>query len=79
MVDKNLFIYLTRSSGHDLGDAAEAMGMTRSQLSRRLSGEIPFRDNEMASWMALVGCTNAGPVFFPHLCAGQDPHNGVVP
>lgn len=64
MVDRNLFEFVTKSTGHSLDEAAEAMGLSRSGLSRRLNGEIQFRHDEMAKWLQLTGTKDAGPVFF---------------
>lgn len=65
MIDKNLFIYLTKKAGYTIGDVAERLGLPLSGLYKRLNGEIEFRRDEMEAWMTLVGVTNAGPVFFP--------------
>ena len=81
MVDKELFIYLTRKAGYRLQDAAKAMGLKPNALSQRLNGKTPFKLKEMEAWMELVGCDNAGPVFFPRLCRGRlpaDPPGTVV-
>lgn len=69
MVDKNLFVYLTKKSGHSLGEAAEAMRLSPPSLSKRLSGATSFRQSEMEAWMVLAGVTDAGPVFFPAFVA----------
>lgn len=65
MIDKNLFIYLTKKAGFSTGEMAEHLGLPPSALYKRLNGEIEFRRDEMEKWMILVGVTNAGPVFFP--------------
>lgn len=65
MIDRALFEYLTKKSGHTMAEAAEAMGFSLSGLSRRLSGGTEFRRDEMEAWMLLCGVTDAGPVFFP--------------
>lgn len=70
MVDKNLFVYLTKSTGHTLTEAAAAMHLPLSALNRRLNGHIEFRGAEMRAWMALTGTTDAGPVFFL-VCCGK--------
>lgn len=65
MIDKNLFIYLTKKAGYSTGEVAEKLGLPPSGLYKRINGEIEFRRDEMEAWMALVGVANAGPVFFP--------------
>lgn len=65
MIDKNLFIYLTKKAGFSIADVAERLGLPLSGLYKRLNGEIEFRRDEMEAWMAMVGVTDAGPVFFP--------------
>lgn len=68
MVDKNLFVYLTKSTGHSLAEAAAAMNLPVSSLNRRLNGHVAFKAPEMEAWMKLTGVTDAGPVFFPLSC-----------
>ncbi|MBR5845530.1 MAG: hypothetical protein IKY65_04655 [Rikenellaceae bacterium] len=68
-IDVNLFIYLTKASGHDLSDVAELWGVGVSAVYKRLKGEVELRRSEMDSWMRLVGVTDAGPVFFSGLVA----------
>lgn len=70
-VDKNLFIYITKSTGHTLGEAAAAMGLKIPGLSRRLNGFIPFKVCECEAWMKFVGVTDAGPIFFPGVVADK--------
>lgn len=65
MIDKNLFLYLTKKAGHTVETVAEHLGLPLSSLYKRLNGEIEFRRDEMEAWMTLVGVRNAGPVFFP--------------
>lgn len=73
MVDRLLFQYISKTKGFSLGDIAEHLGLSRSQLSRRLNGQIEFRRDEMQKWCELVGCTNLVPVFFPDLARQADP------
>ena len=68
-LDVNLFIYLTKASGHDLNDVAAVWGVNLGAVYRRLKGEVEIRRSEMDSWMRLVGVTDAGPVFFSGLVA----------
>lgn len=65
MIDKNLFIYLTKKAGYSIGEVAEKLGLPLSGIYKRINGEIEFRRDEMEAWMSLVGVVNAGPVFFP--------------
>ena len=65
MIDKNLFIYLTKRAGKTLQDVADLWEVPRSSVSKRLNGEVEIKRDEMEKWMELVGVTNAGPVFFP--------------
>jgi hypothetical protein len=68
-IDKNLFVYLTKRAGHTLQDVADLWGVGSSGVTKRLNGEVEIRRSEMESWMRLVGCTDAGPVFFAGLVA----------
>lgn len=72
MIDKNLFIYLTKRAGKDLQDVADLWGLPRSAVSKRLNGEVEIKRDEMEKWMKLVGVTNAGPIFFPNLVADME-------
>lgn len=66
MLDKNLFVYLTKKAGYTLQDVAELWQLENvSGVYKRLNGEIELRRSEMESWMALVGVKDAGPIFFP--------------
>ncbi len=69
MADKNLFIYITKSAGHSVAEAAAAMKLSGPSLSKRLNGQVPFRASEIEAWMAFVGVMDAGPVFFPDCVA----------
>jgi len=71
MVDKNLFIYLTKSAGFDLLDVADWWGVGLGALYKRLNGQVELRRSEMEIWMRKVGCTDAGPVFFGGLVANS--------
>lgn len=76
MVDKALFEYETKRSGHTMTEAAEAMGLTVSGLSRRLNSITEFRASEMEAWMQLTGVSNAGPIFFSSEVACTQPKGG---
>lgn len=67
MIDKNLFIYLTKKAGFSMEDVAARLDLSLSGVYKRVSGEVEFRRDEMEAWMALVGVKDAGPVFFPGL------------
>jgi len=69
MIDRALFEYETKRSGHTMTEAAEAMGFSPSGLSRRLNGEVEFRRTEMEAWMRLTGVIDAGPIFFASFVA----------
>lgn len=71
VIDKNLFVYLTKRAGYDMEDVAKLWGVPRSGVSKRLNGEVELRRGEMESWMEMVGATDAGPVFFPAIVAGK--------
>ena len=73
MLDKNLFIYLTKRSGHTLSDVAELWDVPLSGVYKRLNEEIELRRDQMESWMLMVGARDAGPVFFPVLVAYSQP------
>lgn len=73
MVDRLLFHFISKSKGFTLGDVAKALGISQVQLSRRLSGKIPFKDTEILAWCNLVGCNDPVPVFFPSLCRAPIP------
>lgn len=65
MVDKHLFVYLTKRAGKTMDDAAKAMRVSRTGLSNRLNGKVEFRIGEVEAWAALIGASdNVGPVFF---------------
>ena len=64
MVDKDLFIYLTKKAGFTLQDVARAWGVGLGAVYKRLSGQVELRRSEMEIWMRMVGVTDAGPVFF---------------
>lgn len=68
-IDKNLFIYLTKRAGYDLGDVAKLWGVASSGVTKRLNGETEIRRGEMDAWMRMVGVSDAGPVFFSGLVA----------
>lgn len=67
MVDRLLFTYISKKAGYSLSEVAKALGLTTSQLSRRLNGRIEFRRDEMEKWCILVGCMDLLSVFFPDL------------
>ena len=71
VIDKNLFVYLTKRAGYDMDDVAELWGVPRSGVTKRLNGGVEIRRSEMESWMQMVGATDAGPVFFPAIVAGK--------
>lgn len=73
-LDKNLFIYLTKKSGHTLQDVADLWGISLPGVYKRLNGVLEVRRDEMASWMQLTGVKDAGPVFFPDFVA--EPQQG---
>lgn len=70
MIDKNLFIYLTKAASLTLEDVAGLWGCPLSGVYKRLNGDIELRRSEMESWMGFVGVRDAGPIFFPRLVAG---------
>ncbi|MGN1025502.1 MAG: hypothetical protein ACI4P4_03750 [Faecousia sp.] len=76
MIDKNLFEYLTKKSGHTFQDVADLWGVPLSGVYKRMNGIIELRQSEMESWMNMVGARDAGPVFFPRIVADMQ-HNGV--
>lgn len=80
MVDKLLFEYLTRKAGYTLDDVAKRLGFVRSQLSRRLNGELEFKRDEMEAWCEMVGATleGLGAVFFPKLKKNTSPPDTAV-
>lgn len=70
MIDKNLFIYLTKKAGYTLLDVAKLWQLESvSGVYKRLNGEIELRRSEIESWMKLVGIEDAGPIFFPRFVA----------
>ena len=70
MIDRHLFVYLTKSSGHTLEDVRKLWELESiSGVYKRLTGEIELRRSEMESWMELVGVKDAGPIFFPRFVA----------
>lgn len=69
MIDRNLFIYLTKNAGFTLQDVALWWGVGLGAVYKRLSGEVELRRSEMEVWMQKVGVTDAGPVFFAGLVA----------
>ena len=75
-LDKDLFIYLTKKSGHALQDVADLWDIPLSGVYKRLNGDVEFRRDEMASWMQLTGVKDAGPVFFPDFVA--EPQQGQM-
>lgn len=64
MIDKNLFVYLTKRAGKTLQDVADALEVPLSGVYKRLNSEVEFKRSEMDAWMKLVGVTDANPVFF---------------
>lgn len=76
-IDNNLFIYLTKAAGYTLEDVAEWWGVGLGAVYRRLSGEVDIRRSEMEIWMAKVGVTDAGPIFFGGLVA--NPRHPAAP
>lgn len=75
MIDKNLFIYLTKKAGFTLDDVAAWWGVSLGAVYKRLSGQVELRRSEMEVWMQKVGVTDAGPVFFAGLVANSLPSN----
>lgn len=71
MIDRNLFVYLTKAAGKTLQDVADLWQINLTGVYKRLGGEVEIRRDEMEGWMRLVGTTNAGPVFFPALVADK--------
>lgn len=69
MIDKNLFVYLTKKAGFTLQDVAQWWGVGLGAVYKRLSGDVEIRRSEMELWMQKVGVTDAGPVFFSGLVA----------
>lgn len=70
MLDKNLFVYLTKKAGYTMQDVAELWQLENvSGVYKRLNGEVELRRSEMESWMAMVGVKDAGPIFFPRFVA----------
>ena len=66
MLDKNLFVYLTKSAGFTLQDVANLWQLESvSGVYKRINGEVELRRSEMESWMEMVGVRDAGPIFFP--------------
>lgn len=78
VIDKNLFVYLTKRAGYDMEDVAELWGVPRSAVSKRLNGEVELRRKEMEDWMLLVGAADAGPVFFPAVVAQTQPGSAAA-
>lgn len=70
MIDRDLFIYLTKKAGYTLQDVAERWKLeSLTGVYKRLSGEVEIRRSEMESWMDMVGVKDAGPIFFPKFVA----------
>lgn len=70
MLDRHLFIYLTKKAGYTLQDVAKLWGLENvSGVYKRLTGEVELRRSEMESWMDFVGVRDAGPIFFPRFVA----------
>lgn len=70
MIDRHLFVYLTKSAGYTLQDVAKLWELESvSGVYKRMTGEVELRRSEMESWMGLVGVRDAGPVFFPRFVA----------
>lgn len=65
MVDKNLFVYLTKKAGYDLRDVAAWWDVSLGAVYKRIRGDVELRRGEMEIWMQKVGVTDAGPIFFP--------------
>lgn len=78
VIDKNLFVYLTKRAGYDMEDVAKLWGVPRSGVSKRLNGEVELRRGEMEDWMKMVGAADAGPVFFPAIVAQMQPGGSAV-
>jgi plasmid maintenance system antidote protein VapI len=74
-IDKNLFGYLTRDSGHNMDDVARIWNCSRSGVSARINGRAKLTRDMMEAWMRLVGVADAGPVFFPAFVAGTQQEN----
>lgn len=69
LVDKDLFIYLTKKAGFTLQDVAGWWGVSLGAVYKRLGGQVELRRSEMEIWMQKVGVTDAGPVFFKGVVA----------
>lgn len=80
LVDRNLFIYLTKAAGFTLQDVADWWGVALGAVYKRLNGQIEPRRSEMEIWMQKVGVTDAGPVFFKASVANslQGPEQSAV-
>lgn len=77
MIDRNLFIYLTKRAGKTLQDVADAWNVPISGVYKRINGDVELRRSEMECWMLLVGVRDAGPIFFPAFVA--DSQHSAVP
>lgn len=72
LIDKDLFIYLTKKAGYTLQDVAERWKLeSLTGVYKRLNGEVEIRRSEMESWMEMVGAKDAGPIFFPKFVADR--------
>lgn len=78
VIDKNLFIYLTKRAGFNLQDVADWWGVPLSGVYKRINGTVELRRDEMETWMDKVGYKDAGPVFFPAFVAGMQPDAAAV-
>lgn len=77
MIDRNLFIYLTKRAGKTLQDVADVWNVPLSGVYKRINGDVELRRSEMELWMHLVGVRDAGPIFFPAFVA--DTQRSAVP
>jgi hypothetical protein len=62
-----------------MDDVAKLWGCDRSGVSRRISGAVKLRRDEMEAWMRLVGVADAGPVFFPAIVAETVQNTSAAP
>jgi hypothetical protein len=73
VIDKDLFMYLTKKAGYSLQDVAAWWGVGLGAVYKRLCGQVELRRSEMEIWMQKVGVADAGPIFFARTVANTLP------
>lgn len=64
MFNRQLFISLINASGKTMEDVADALGISKTTLYRKMNGESDFYRSEMKAFCDFVGYKNPNPIFF---------------